>query len=128
MFTWFDSILAFDSAGSSAAKCEQDVNRKKIVVTQVTFGYVRSQSADSLEHRQSGMGRSASLRRLFVRSLSYYTRVKFSMQNQMRLPCDFRLDFSTALGYSVASRRCDVNDVSGRKDLHATVVHTALSA
>lgn len=41
---------------------------------------------------------------------------------------DFRLDFSTALGYSVASRRCDVNDVSGRKDPHSTVVHTALSA
>ena len=29
VFTWFDFVLSFDSAGSPARKCEQDVNRKK---------------------------------------------------------------------------------------------------
>ncbi len=29
VFTWFDPILSFDSTGSHAGKCEQDVNRKK---------------------------------------------------------------------------------------------------
>ena len=52
VFTWFDSTLSFDGAGSSAVKCEQDVNRKKkFVAAKVTFGYVRSQSTDSLECR-----------------------------------------------------------------------------
>ena len=51
VFTWIDSIFSYDSAGSTAVKCEQDDNRKKIVVTQVTFEYVRSESTDSLERR-----------------------------------------------------------------------------
>ena len=55
VFTWFDSILSFDSAGSSAVKCEQDVNRKKkFVVANVTFGYVRSQSTDSMNTDNRG--------------------------------------------------------------------------
>ncbi|MDE0042618.1 MAG: hypothetical protein OXT74_11330, partial [Candidatus Poribacteria bacterium] len=41
----------------------------------------------SLEHGKSAIWRVAHpLRHLSVRSISYYTRVKLSMQNQMRLP------------------------------------------
>ena len=45
-------MLSFDSAGSYAGKCEQDVNRKKIVVTTVTLRYVKSQSADLVGTRK----------------------------------------------------------------------------
>ena len=57
MFTWFDSTLSFDSAGSSAVKCEQDVNRKKkIYAAKVTLGYVRSHSSGSVGKQIIGDG------------------------------------------------------------------------
>ena len=59
----------------------------KIIVTKVSFRYVKSQGATPLEHGKSAIwGVAHPLCRLSVHSISYYTRVKLSMQNRMRFP------------------------------------------
>ena len=69
------------------ANVNKMLTEKKIFVAKVNFRYVKSQNTTSLEHGKSAIWRVAHpLRRLSVRSISYYTCVKLSMQNQMRLP------------------------------------------
>ena len=51
-------------------------------VIKVNFRYVKSQSANPLEHGKSAIwGVVHPLRRLFLRPISYYTCVKLSMEN-----------------------------------------------
>ena len=69
------------------ANVNKMLTEKKIVVTRGNFRYVKSQSAAPLEHGKSAIwGVAHPLRRLSVRSISYYTCVKLSMQYQMRFP------------------------------------------
>ena len=59
----------------------KQVQKRKIIVTKVKFRYVKNQSATSLEHGKWAIRVVAHPRcRLSIRSPSYYTRVKLSMQ------------------------------------------------
>ena len=76
VFTWFDLVLSFDSAGSEPGLCEQDVNRKKDRRRSSKFlAGEKAKSQPVTTRKISDLYGATFTFRLAVRSQLYYTRV-----------------------------------------------------